>query len=338
MTSPRQSPAELAATLAALEVQVEFAQVESKAVTLPDYPDGPRPSGIVRLSGCGSSGLGENVAFLEREQDRFAGFVEAWAKDRGGRRLHVGSALGPGGTPYERAALEAALIDLALRQAKLSLYDLTGVRAAELRFVVSLAAQREPQSMLWDLRAAGFAGELKLDVDPAWTDATLELMASDPRIVIFDFKSRSDVGFARRLRRLNASALFEDPPSGFEAAAPELGPLLISRDAPLYDAQAVRAASARGEAVNLKAPRMGGPLELLRGLEAALALPEDPRISAYFGGMFEVRVGRSQARQLAALYCNTAPNDLALNQPGPANLRESSNVVVRLDRPGFGGQ
>lgn len=108
----------------------------------------------------------------------------------------------------------------------------------------------------------------------------------------------------------------------------------------ITDEHAVATARARGEAVNLKAPRMGGPLALLRGLERALAPsehPHDARVPAYFGGMFEVGVGRQQARQLAALYCDAAPNDLALNQTAePSALRTSSPVVIRLDRPGFG--
>jgi hypothetical protein len=80
---------------------------------------------------------------------------------------------------------------------------------------------------------------------------------------------------------------------------------------------------------------------LLRGLERALA-PEQPcepsaRCSAYLGGMFEVGVGRAQARQLAALYCGTAPNDLAPNVASARNsMRANSPATIYLDRPGFG--
>jgi hypothetical protein len=117
-------------------------------------------------------------------------------------------------------------------------------------------------------------------------------------------------------------------------------PRRISRDASVLDESAVLAVRARGEAVNLKAPRMGGPLELLRGLERALLGNEAARGArgpVYFGGMFEVGVGRRQARQLAALYCSTAPNDLALNEAEGTAPRMSSRAVISLDRPGFGG-
>lgn len=337
------TPAELAVALGALEARVETAHVERSAVSLPDYPGGLRPSGVVRLSGGGATGLGENVAFFGHEQERFSAFIAAWLRGNAkSRRLRVGCAVGAEGTPYERAALEAALIDLGLRQAGLSLCDLTGARAAKLRFVVSLAASREPESAIVARRAAGAASELKIDVDPSWSAATLARLAKDPNIAIFDFKARGSAALAQRLYALSASALLEDPPSGFEAPERELRPLRISRDATVSDEHAVAAARARGEAVNLKAPRMGGPLELLRGLDRALAPSRHPRaagVPAYFGGMFEVGVGRSQARQLAALYCSAAPNDLALNradQESTPETRASSPTLIRLDGPGFG--
>ena len=84
--------------------------------------------------------------------------------------------------------------------------------------------------------------------------------------------------------------------------------------------------------MNLKAPRMGGPLEVARGLERA-------RGDCVPRGMFEVGVGRVQARQLAALYCPTGPNDLAPNRAEPLTQgRENSPVLVRLDQPGFGNE
>jgi hypothetical protein len=100
----------------------------------------------------------------------------------------------------------------------------------------------------------------------------------------------------------------------------------------------VSSALARSESINLKAPRMGGPLCVLRSLERASRSPAQ----AYLGGMFEVDVGREQARQLAALYCPLAPNDLAPNRAVSGNPDhrplEKSPVRVRLDGPGFGSR
>ena len=332
--SPSLGPGALALRLAALEVQVDSANVERHALALADYPGGPRPSSVVRLSGLGCQGQGENVAFYEAEHERFVLHVAAWFASLAPRApLRVGSALGAAGTLYERAALEAALIDLGLRQARLSLHDLTGVRAASLRFVVSLAASSDPRAAIERLRAGGYHGELKIDVGPSWAPDVCAVLAQDPSIVIFDFKGRGEAELARRLYDAS-SALLEDPPAAF--VEPRRGESSrISRDSTVASPEVVAEARAQREAVNLKAPRMGGPLSVLQGLERALALDSTlPAVPAYLGGMFEVGVGRLQARQLAALYCGSAPNDLALNSGSRAH--ERSPVEIRLGELGFG--
>ncbi len=337
MTLP--GPAELASRLAELTVQIDSVGVEPRDVPLPDYPGGPRPSSVVRLSGGGHSGLGENVAFTREDHERFAAFAQSWARTlRAGTRLRVGTALGDGGTPYERAALEAALIDLALRQAGLGLFELTGVREASLRFVVSLAAEPEPLAAIARLRAEAYTGDLKLDVDPAWNQASLAALARDSSVVIFDFKGRAGPEFAEKLAVLSPATLFEDPPAGFTGVR---SGTRVARDASLKSVTEVAEACTRGEAVNLKAPRMGGPLCVLQSLALALAAGNaaSAPVKAYLGGMFEVSVGRTQARQLAALYCGSAPNDLAPNAVrGERIERANSPAIIRFDQPGFGSR
>jgi L-alanine-DL-glutamate epimerase-like enolase superfamily enzyme len=280
--------------------------------------------------------MGENVAFYEADHERFAAHIEAWFTSLApATPLRVGTALGAAGTLYERAALEAALIDLGLRQARLSLLDLTGVSEASLRFVVSLAADPNLRAAIARLRHEGYQGELKIDVDPSWSPEVFGALARDSSIAIFDFKGRGDAALARRLYEEAPSALFEDPPAGFVEPHGQQRSR-TSRDQAIPSPDAVAEARARGEAVNLKAPRMGGPLAVLRGLERALTDdPTLPAVTAYLGGMFEVGVGRLQARQLAALYCASAPNDLALNSASRPRL--SSPAQVRFDQHGFGG-
>jgi L-alanine-DL-glutamate epimerase-like enolase superfamily enzyme len=289
---------------------------------------------VLRVSGEGHIGCGENVAFSVSEQQQFAVYAQNWfAAQAREPKLTVGSALGAFGTPYERAALEAALIDLGLRQAGLSLYELTGQRAVALRFVVSFAATPDPVARIGQLHAAGYTGDFKIDAHPDWNARTLEGLARQPALAIVDLKARATLDFAERLAKDLPLPLLEDPPADFEPAA------RVARDASLTDARAVAVAIARGEAVNLKAPRMGGPLELLRALEHALTSNGTEPARAYLGGMFEVGVGRFQARQLAALYCPEGPNDLAANlvhDRGAFPLPMSSPIVIELDRPGFG--
>ncbi len=342
-------PGDLANALSELPVRVARLEVTYAAVSLPDYPGGPRPSSVLRLTGAGQVGLGENVAFSPLEHEQFAGYASAWlaSVDRNAV-LRVGSALGREGTFYERAALEAALIDLALRQAGLSLNDLTGKREARLRFVVSFAASQDPLRVAQRVRDEGFEGDLKVDVDPSWDAETLRAVAREPGIAIFDFKGKGVLDSARQLAELSQGSLLEDPPQGFEERATPAQLARVSRDASLVDRVAVARAVSRGESANLKAPRMGGPLELLRALDSVFEergragrhRPETNLLaSVYLGGMFEVGVGRSQARQLAALYCADGPNDLAPNiarEHGPSARRANSPVSVRLDEVGFG--
>jgi hypothetical protein len=344
--APALGPAELAARLGALGVRVEAAEVCVERVSLADYPGG-RPSSVVRLSGAGCTGKGENVAFEPGEHERFVATVNAWFHEHGSARLlEVGSALPGFPSSYERAALEAALVDLALRQANLTLADLTGIERGSLRFVASLAATDEPLAAIGALRAAGFRGELKLDVTPSWSREVRSSLRGVSGVSIADFKRRGDAEFGETIAALFPDALLEDPPDAFTPNVTSRA--RIVRDATLLDESAVAAALARDESVNLKAPRMGGPLAVLRSLELALrhertpkatAIPVSSGSNAYLGGMFEVGIGRVQARLLAALYCPAAPNDLALNPraaPGAPRSIDESPAPMHFDAPGFG--
>jgi len=350
--------------LTCLPVRVTDVVVEQGAIPLDDYPGGPRPTSTVTVSGGGRVGRGENVAFKESEHAAFVARARDFlvrAGGMGGGPCGVGavmSALPPEASRYERAALEAALIDLGLRQAGLGLGDLGGTDEAWLRVVVSFAPGAAPAGRIRRLRAAGYRGEMKVDVDPAWGPETCrELGLRRDEIAILDFKGRGDQRLVRELAGQIPDAIFEDPPPDTGDAS-EDGPARISRDAPLVNCDAVAGALARGEAVNLKAPRMGGPLQVLRALSLAAAAPaftQGPRVWAYLGGMFEVGVGRAQARQLAALFCPNGPNDLAPHagwSAGRAELAEAANapasaagrretwapsaLSIRLDHPGFG--
>jgi hypothetical protein len=306
-------PHVLAERLAALPVSLGGVRCRSGRVALDDYPGG-RPLTMVALSGQGHTGWGEHVAFSDDEQQAFVHAVETYFAAAQGPVAEILRAQIPA---YARAALEGALIDLAMRQAALSLRDLTGVAASSLRWVTSFA-DPDPAA-----RARACGGEVKVDVDPAWSDATIAALAREP-VAILDFKGAGTPALAARLTAAFPAAIFEDPPAGTTAR--------LARDRSLLTEADVAAAAARGEAVNLKAPRLGGWLVLLRALARARAAGA----TAYFGGMFEVGPGREQARQLAALYCADAPNDLAPLAGGLGSMEGLSPSRIRLDGPGFG--
>jgi hypothetical protein len=307
-------PRALAERLGALEVRIENVRCRSGRVALSDNPGG-RPLTLVALSGQGQTGWGEHVAFTDDEQQAFVrGVEDHFAAAAGPVTAMLKTAL----PPYARAALEGALIDLALRQAGTSLRDLIGVDEAPLRWVRSFA-DPDPAGRA---RAAG--GEVKVDVDPAWSDAVIAALAREA-VAILDFKEAGSAALAARLAAVLPAAIFEDPPAGTSGVR-------VARDRPLVSEADVTAAIARGEAVNLKAPRLGGWLVLLRALGEARA----HGALAYFGGMFEAGPGREQARQLAALFCADAPNDLAPLEGGLTSIAGVSPSTIRLDAPGFG--
>jgi hypothetical protein len=297
-------PGALALRLAALPVRLESVRCRSGRVALADYPGG-RPFTLVALSGQGQTGHGEHVAFSDGEQQAFVHGVEGLLASAAGP---VSGIVRPGAAPYDRAALEGALIDLALRQAGLSLAELCGVREAPLRWVRSFAA----------LPGRSQGGGLKIDVDPSWSAAEVDSLRA-MRVEILDFKEKGDAALCARLSAAFPEAIFEDPPAG--CAHPR-----VARDRPVLAAADAAAAAARGELVNLKAPRMGGFLSVLGAVSAR----------AYFGGMFEAGPGREQARALAALFCGEASNDLAPLEGGMTAMTGESPSVIRLDEVGFG--
>jgi L-alanine-DL-glutamate epimerase-like enolase superfamily enzyme len=308
-------PGELARQLGAWEVTVESARCRSGVVQVEDYPGG-RPASVVELGGEGEVGFGEMVAFTEEEHRGFTARLPGLLPRRRGS---VAELVPAEAAPYERAAIEGALIDLGLRQAGISLGQLWGAEESLLRWVVSFSAQADPR-----VAVATPAGgpELKLDVHEAWTEEVVADLRDRQRVVILDFKGQGTLALAERLSAAFPEAIFEDPPAGCRQRS-------IARDRTLATVEDVAAAVARGEWVNLKAPRMGGFLAVLRALAGAGA-------RAYVGGMFEVGPGREQARQLAAMFCPEGPNDLAPFAGGRSSLQGPSPSSIRLGRPGFG--
>lgn len=252
-------------------------------VPVAPYEGGSRPSSEVVLEGDGASGRGENVAWTPADHVRFA---------RQDLRFHGRLAdLELQGTPYERAALEGALIDLALRQNDVRL----GGEGA-LQTWVSFDRCTDPAARAARILERNPGARFKIDVDPSWTVDTLTSLAS-VGLAVLDFKHAPDPTLARLAREIHPDVLFEDPPVVVG------GP--IGRDQVVLLPDDARVAP--GERVNLKAPRLGGWLALLRTADVC----EARGTPLYFGGMFELGVGRSQAQRLAVLLAPDAWHDLA---------------------------
>jgi len=293
-----QTAERLRQALAALPLSVEDASCEGAEVAVPGYPGG-RPTTVVTLHGGDGHGTGELVAFAAAEHATFREtIVPRVPRGRGRVDAFVAAARALTAGAYERAALEAAAIDLALRQARTSCARLVELEPRPVRYVVSFGPLLDPMPSV-----AG-AGELevKLDADPRWDAQTLAALAASGRVAVLDWKGGGERHDHERLHDALPDALVEDPAPAAAPWSPTLRAQLVA------DAPVTTAAAADGAAtVNLKPARMGGVFEVL---DAAARCAREGR-AVYFGGMWEVGPGRQQLRVLAALLAPDGPNDIA---------------------------
>src|SRR5690606_1040686 len=175
--------------------------------------------------------------------------------------------------PYDRAALEAAALALALRRNETDLATLLGREPRPVRYVVSIDARRLPIEEMQSERQRQPAIEFKLDVDPSWDDRALERLADFGSIAVLDFKGRGDGRDHERFARRFPDALLEDalapetlaktlPPESVSAGTP-VSPLVRSRlslDAPLLPGLRLADLAELPAAVNVKPARLGGVL------------------------------------------------------------------------------
>jgi L-alanine-DL-glutamate epimerase-like enolase superfamily enzyme len=298
--------AALAAGLRGLPVVVESVEVVVSEVFVPSYPDGPRPTSTVTLRGRGEHGRGEHVGWTRSAHEEFErralGRTPVGASTVGALSQELAQTVG---AAYDRAAFEAAAIDLALRQAGTTLGGLVGAAPRDTRYVVSFAPDGDPLDAL--ARAVGDASgvEVKIDVGPEWSDATFEALAATGRVAVLDWKGRGDPTRHEAAHRLLPEALLEDPGPDPRSASPAVASRR-SVDAPLTRADALDRLGAPF-AANVKPARMGGVLEALD----AVARCAERGIQVYFGGMFELGCGRRQLLALASLLAPDGPNDVA---------------------------
>jgi len=315
----------LRAALEALPLRVDDVRVDSAHVELASYPDGPRPTSTVRLGGDGATGFGEHVGWTDAEHLAFRNAADSLS--RGSWKLGAWTSALATFSPYDRAALEAAAIDLALRQSRTSLLQLAGVTPRPVRYVVSFARTDDPIAEAG--RVSPETLELKVDADPAWTDRIWRDLASLGRVAIVDFKLGGETTDHERACRHLPDAWIEDPRPAAAAWSASLQ-RRVSADAAVTSVAALDALAPVPAAVNVKPARMGSVLEAIACLEHCRRRGQP----CYIGGMFEVGVARQQSLVLAALACPDGPNDIAplfASQPRPSRL------LADADAPGFGG-
>jgi hypothetical protein len=278
---------------------------------------------VVVLYGKGEEGRGEEVDYDSRTQETFQA-DEGKLPFPGEHTLDSFSLLQAGQTEYRRWGFESAALDLALRQAGVSLGEAIGREPQPLRFVVSTRTANVP----------GWLGlypdlHFKLDPDRDWTD---EVIATLRNVETVDFKgiyryafgSPPDAELYARVAAAFPDAWIEDP-----ALTPETARALephrdrITWDAAIHEWSDVEALPFMPKCLNCKPSRFGSVKRLFDFYDAC----QRAGIALYGGGQFELGPGRDQIQLLASLFHADAPNDVA---PGGFN---AATPVEGLPQP-----
>jgi L-alanine-DL-glutamate epimerase-like enolase superfamily enzyme len=296
----------------------------------------------IRLSGSGEEGIGEDVG-LDHDALQAAGPVLPLAGEWTlasfcDRLAELDQWPEPPEWEMARAwrnwAYESAALDLALRQAGLSLAEALGRVVKPVRFVNSLGLGDPPSAALIARRVEQSPSvAFKLDAAPSWTASIVSELAGLQCVETVDFKGRYGldvededalVAMYRTVLDAFPGTLLEDPHELGRIEA-LIAPVRdrVSLDAPIRTPSDVGAT----RTINVKPSRIGG----LRPLFALYEWCDANGVAMYGGGMGELGVGRGQIELLAALFHPDGPNDVApsaFNAPDPPAGLPSSPLVL----------
>ncbi len=292
--------------------------------------DFTRVTTVIRLRGDGEEGVGEDVVYDAEDHD--AALEQGPVLPLAGRHTMGSFSMlltavdlfpreplrGDVSRLYRRYAYESAALDLALRQAGLSLADRVGREPRPLTFVVSLRLG-EPASLdPVTSRLDAYPGlRFKLDATASWTDELLADLAETGAVDSVDFKglytgtivdNPPDPELYRRVLAALPDAWIEDPHLTDDVQAV----LTEHHDRVTWDANIHGIADIEGlpyppRMVNVKPSRVGS----LKELFATYAYCDERGIGMYGGGQFELGPGRGQIQLLASIYHPDGPNDVS---------------------------
>ncbi|MGI8885749.1 MAG: hypothetical protein ACR2G9_02360 [Gaiellaceae bacterium] len=314
-----------------------------------------RRTTVVHLHGGGEEGIGEDVTY-HAEEHEFSQKLGPLFPLAGAWKLHTFSQH-LGALPlfpqepeqhaywdYRRWAYESAALDLALRQAGLSLGQAVHREPRPVHFVVSMGLGSPPSTERlhsW----LGLYPELrfKLDADGEWSDELIGELATTGAVDSVDFKgqyrgtvvdSPPDAALYRRVAEALPEAWLEDP-----RLTPETEAALdehrgrVTWDAIIHSVEDIDGLAWPPRTVNVKPSRFGS----VERLFAAYDYCEAQGIGAYGGGQWELGPGRGQIQLLASLFHPDTPNDVAprdFNMEPKTGLPESP-LEVEPRKTGF---
>ena len=163
-----------------LPLVIDRVELEPHALALKHLT---RRTTVIHLHGGGHEGVGEDVSY---DEDLQLAFTDDALPSLAGRHTLEGfSGLVADQPGYRPWGLESAALDLALRQAGLSLAEAVGREPKPVRFVVSQSAIREWRELYPELR-------FKLDASDKWTDEVVAELAATGAVDVVDLKGLYD--------------------------------------------------------------------------------------------------------------------------------------------------
>jgi hypothetical protein len=313
--------------LAGLEVRIDTYTVERREL---DTGGWTRVTSTVLLRGGDLQGEGEDVTYTAEDHDDFPEeemLAGTWTLADFSRRLDdlelwSRKPAMEASSDYRRWAFESAALDLALRQAGISLADALERAYRPVRFVVST------RSAVEDYLALNPELEFKLDVEADWDRALMERLAALDRVRVLDLKAYyrgTQVDLApepelyRAVAEIFPGVVIEDAwleDGCLEALAGAEGRL--SFDAPVHSLADLDALAVAPKWLNVKPSRFGS----VRGLLECIDACEERGIAMYGGGQFELGAGRRQIQRLASIFYADGPNDVAPSEYNEGGARD----------------
>ncbi len=310
-------------------------RVELEPLSVRYSPEFERRTTVVHLHGAGQEGIGEDVIYDPELHvlDPIAlptGEMTLASYSQGLAQLDLFGALTPGQPAYRRYriwAYESAALDLALRQAGISLHTALGRQPAPLRFVVSTRLG-DPATLDPLSKRLAIAPQMRFKLDPtvSWDDDFVASLVELDVVDSVDLKgfyegtivdNPADPELYRRVAEAFPAAWIEDPkltPDTEAVLAPHMS--RVTWDAPIHEVADIEALAVEPRCINVKPSRIGS----LQDLFAVYEHCEAHGIACYGGGQSELGPGRGQIQYLASLFHPDASNDVApsgWNMPAP---------------------
>jgi hypothetical protein len=311
------------------DLPLEIDGYELEGLEVQARSDFLRKTTVIHLHGRGEEGIGEDVVYhaelhdAQRERGTVLPLAGKWTLHRFSEHLATLEQFEQEPQmhayhDYRRWAFESAALDLALRQAGLSLGEAVGRQPRPVSFVVSMGLRSPPSTESVHAWLTLYPGlQFKLDANPEWSDELVAELAATGAVESVDLKGQyrgtvvdtpADPALYRRVADGLPKAWLEDPGLTDETL-PVLEPHRdrITWDAIIHSVEDIETLPWPPRTVNVKPSRFGS----VERLFAAYDYCEANGIGAYGGGQWELGPGRGQIQLLAALFHPDMPNDVA---------------------------